>query len=145
MQGVRIRRFEPRDVASVSNIEIECFREPWSEEAVEEVARSSYSVIFVLEEEGRVVAYGGMYLIGSEGEFLNVGVLPAFQGKGYGRAIVRALVSHGKSNGATRFLLEVRRSNVKAVSLYESEGFRRIAERARYYADGEDALIYELG
>ena len=41
-----------------------------------------------------------------------------------------------------RFTLEVRRSNVVAIRLYEREGFRAAGVRRRYYQDnGEDALV----
>jgi [ribosomal protein S18]-alanine N-acetyltransferase len=41
-----------------------------------------------------------------------------------------------------RFTLEVRRSNVVAIHLYEREGFRAAGTRRRYYQDnGEDALV----
>ena len=41
-----------------------------------------------------------------------------------------------------RFTLEVRRSNVIAIRLYEREGFRAAGVRRRYYQDnGEDALV----
>jgi ribosomal-protein-alanine N-acetyltransferase len=41
-----------------------------------------------------------------------------------------------------RFTLEVRRSNLVAIHLYEREGFRAAGVRRRYYQDnGEDALV----
>jgi ribosomal-protein-alanine N-acetyltransferase len=43
---------------------------------------------------------------------------------------------------SARFTLEVRRSNVVAIHLYEREGFRAAGIRRRYYQDnGEDALV----
>jgi ribosomal-protein-alanine N-acetyltransferase len=43
---------------------------------------------------------------------------------------------------SARFTLEVRRSNVIAIHLYEREGFRAAGTRRRYYQDnGEDALV----
>ena len=44
--------------------------------------------------------------------------------------------------------LEVRRSNLAAIHLYETSGFKRVGVRRRYYAsDGEDAIVmlYDLG
>ena len=40
--------------------------------------------------------------------------------------------------------LEVRKSNIKAISLYERVGFSFVGTRPKYYMDGEDALIYWL-
>jgi ribosomal-protein-alanine N-acetyltransferase len=40
-----------------------------------------------------------------------------------------------------RVVLEVRVSNHAAISLYEKFGFKKVAQRPRYYADGENADI----
>ena len=39
--------------------------------------------------------------------------------------------------------LEVRKNNLPAKRLYESEGFNLISERKKYYKDGQSALIYQ--
>ena len=39
---------------------------------------------------------------------------------------------------------EARASNVAAIAMYEMLGFTRFNVRARYYADGEDAVEMEL-
>lgn len=41
------------------------------------------------------------------------------------------------------FFLEVRVSNEAAIRLYESLGMQRVQVRKRYYADGEDALVFK--
>ena len=38
-------------------------------------------------------------------------------------------------------LLEVRESNINAISLYQKLGYQRIAVRKNYYSDGENALV----
>jgi ribosomal-protein-alanine N-acetyltransferase len=41
-------------------------------------------------------------------------------------------------------MLEVRRSNLPAIALYRSLGYREVGVRPRYYAeDGEDALAMD--
>lgn len=40
--------------------------------------------------------------------------------------------------------LEVRVSNISAQRLYQSIGMEQIGTRKRYYANGEDALIYKI-
>jgi ribosomal protein S18 acetylase RimI-like enzyme len=42
-----------------------------------------------------------------------------------------------------KFYLEVRPSNQAAWKLYEKLGYSCVGKRARYYPDGEEALIYE--
>jgi len=40
--------------------------------------------------------------------------------------------------------LEVRKSNKKAISIYERFGLNPIYIRRRYYRDGEDAILYGI-
>jgi len=49
-----------------------------------------------------------------------------------------------KPKSVAEMLLEVRESNVIAIALYEKMGMIRVAKRASYYSDGEDALIFKM-
>lgn len=63
--------------------------------------------------------------------------------QGLGRKLLQQFMTAMDSYQVSRLFLEVRRSNEAAQRLYLSCGFQQIGERLRYYADGEDALIYE--
>ena len=72
-----------------------------------------------------------------EYEIHTVGVDPAYQGQGIGRGMLRNLIEY--ADGGTIFL-EVRTDNEAAIALYESEGFRKMGIRKRYYrVSGADA------
>jgi len=60
-------------------------------------------------------------------------------GKGYGKRLMTFLIDYLRGK-AERFLLDVRRSNIRAIRLYQSLGFKIVSERKRYYSDGENAL-----
>ena len=143
MQGIKVRRAEERDYAQIAVLEAECFAEPWSEDSISQTAQSGHAVILVAERDGRIVAYGGMLVMFDTAEMLNIAVTRAERRKGTGRAVMNALSAEAKSRGATRLMLEVRRSNAGAIALYEGLGFAVISERRGYYANGEDALIYQ--
>jgi ribosomal-protein-alanine N-acetyltransferase len=66
---------------------------------------------------------------------------PEQRRKGFARALLAALIEHARTHQARLILLEVRRSNLPAIGLYESFGFRTTGVRRGYYSDtGEDAL-----
>jgi ribosomal-protein-alanine N-acetyltransferase len=94
--------------------------------------------------EGSCLAgYGGIaFLVGpprAEAEIHTIGVDPAFQGRGIGRALLRGLLAAADARHATVFL-EVRTDNDVARALYESEGFAVVGLRRRYYQpSGADA------
>ncbi len=57
-----------------------------------------------------------------------VGVVPEFQGKGIGRALVLSVLSNFKSAGIKEAYLGVSASNLPAAPLYKSIGFEIIRE-----------------
>ena len=73
---------------------------------------------------------------------MNVAVHPDFRRQGIAEALVNGLVEHLKTMGSHCLTLEVRASNVPAISLYEKLGFSEIGRRKNYYRNPrEDALI----
>ena len=69
-----------------------------------------------------------------------IGVLPAYQRQGIGRALLHACEAQLKT---PRLRLSVRTSNQAAITLYEQEGYRTIDIWKAYYDDGEDAIVME--
>jgi ribosomal-protein-alanine N-acetyltransferase len=70
----------------------------------------------------------------------SVGVLPAYQRRGIGRALLRACEGRLPQ---TRLRLCVRISNETAIRLYKQEGYFAIDTWQKYYNDGENALVME--
>ena len=91
---------------------------------------------------GVIVGYGGI-AIGPpprpDAEIHNLAVAPDHQGRGIGRALLRALLAAADAVHA-RVFLEVRTDNAAALGLYASEGFAVVGLRRRYYQQsGADA------
>ena len=90
-----------------------------------------------------LVGYAGIAFVAgppqAEAEVHTIGVDPAHQGRGIGRALLRALLDVADAAHATVFL-EVRTDNAAAQALYASEGFAVVGLRRRYYQpSGADA------
>ena len=75
------------------------------------------------------------------GHILSFAVKPSSQRKGVGTALLKKLETILKRLNMQEIILEVRLSNIGAISLYEREGFKRKAISENYYEDGEDALV----
>ncbi len=124
---------EKKHIADIAEIESLCFSSPWSEKALELLCRENNFGIAVTEGE-KAVAYGGMTCILDEGEILNIAVHPDYRRRGYGRAVVRALLAEAEKRGITKIFLEVRASNLPAIALYSSEGFEEVGIRKGFYS-----------
>ncbi len=116
--------------------------EPWSAAAFQEELRAGHPYL-AARIGGELVGYGGIAVVagppGAEAEIHTIGVDPAHQCRGIGRALLRGLLAVADARHAAVFL-EVRTDNVAARSLYESEGFAIVGLRRRYYQpSGADA------
>ncbi|MEE3331342.1 MAG: GNAT family N-acetyltransferase [Myxococcota bacterium] len=75
-----------------------------------------------------------------EAELLWLAVAPDRQRCGLGRRLLKAAIDWAEGREAALFL-EVRESNGPALALYRETDFVVAGRRARYYRDGEDALL----
>jgi ribosomal protein S18 acetylase RimI-like enzyme len=78
---------------------------------------------------------------------LGMGLLPAYRGRGLGRALLLATLRSAREAGLARMELEVLASNRAAIALYEREGFEHEGrKRAGRVLDGEaeDVLCMAL-
>ncbi|PZR54903.1 ribosomal-protein-alanine N-acetyltransferase [Xylanimonas oleitrophica] len=92
-----------------------------------------------------VVGYAGLWFDGDVTQVMTVGVDPAWQRRGVGRALMEALVARSRELRAQAVFLEVRVDNEPAITLYESLGFARLGVRKRYYQpEDKDAYTMRL-
>ena len=71
-------------------------------------------------------------------------VLEEYQGNGFGSMMLDFVINLVKSVNVPNISLEVRKSNEKAIKLYEKYGFKYSHTREKYYRNGEDALVLIL-
>ncbi len=138
-----IRRMTARDVAQVYEIEKATFATPWSQQSfLDEMERNACARYLVAEEDGRIIAYGGAWIIMEEGHITNIAVEQVSRGRGVGKTLLKALMQYAANLGVQYLTLEVRKSNLTAQKLYEAFGFQTLAVRKHYYEDnGEDAIL----
>lgn len=92
-------------------------------------------VAFALLWSGAVAVAAGLAV--RQGELLclhSIITAPTQRGRGFGRAITRGLMRWGQTHGATLAWLQVVKSNVPALHLYNALGFGREIYRYHYRA-----------
>ncbi|AIK17683.1 ribosomal protein S18-alanine N-acetyltransferase [Glaesserella parasuis] len=101
-----------------------------------------------LSVENRIVAFAICQFVLDEVTLFNIAVDPAYQGKGYGKQLLQALIAQLQQKQITTLWLEVRASNTTAQKLYFSLGFNEVTVRKNYYPtqDGgrENAVVMAL-
>ena len=137
-----IRNWKFEDILAVSHLEEENFGgEAWSYATLVSAFENPSSCGLIAEDGGEVVGYGCITCAADSSDLENVVVVEGYRRSGIGRAIVEGLLSEAKARGAEKTFLEVRVSNVAAMSMYLKCGFAGVYARTRYYSDGEDCLV----
>jgi ribosomal-protein-alanine N-acetyltransferase len=141
------------DVPDLVELERRSFSHPWSEANFREAVSDPSRVSTVVLREARggggerrtaLVAYCVYQVVADEMHILDLAVCAERQRQGLARWLLAFALDQARRRGAARAFLEVRRSNQPALALYQSLGFRVLAERRLYYRDpGEDALVLE--
>lgn len=148
---VLTRRMEVADLEQVHAIDTLAFSLPWPERSfLFELTRNPAARCWVAEvddiERGRRVA--GMlvtWMIVDEAHIATLATHPEYRRMGIGRRLLAVGLLQAADEGAQRSMLEVRRGNLPARSLYERFGYQVVSVRPQYYKDNnEDALLMNL-
>jgi len=134
------------DIDALIKIERASYPYPWTLGNFRDCLDSGYSC-WVGEIDGALAGYWILMMAAGEGHILNCCVAPAWQGRGFGRALVENLINTARHHVTEALYLEVRPTNTRAVTLYQHLGFDGIALRRNYYpADQgrEDALVMRM-
>lgn len=138
-----IENMQEHHIKAVAELEKMCFSQPWSEVSLrEELDKITSKFLVAINEDGQVIGYVGFNFVLDEGYITNIAVSENCRKCGVAKKMMREIV--GFANGKElRFVsLEVRKSNVAAISLYEKMGFSQVGKRKNFYvAPIEDALI----
>ena len=134
-------RFSAEHINAAARIEAETFAEPWSAEALKLLTTAVYPSFAICEGDA-LVAYFGTSLSLDELQILTVAVDAKARRRGFAGELMGALDEYAKANGIVMISLEVRESNVAAISLYEKYGYARAGLRKNFYRfPTENALV----
>ena len=128
----------------VLDIEVRAYAFPWTDGIFRDCLKVGYSGWLVTSPDDEVLAYAVMSMAVGEAHVLNLCVEPAYHQQGLGRFLLAHLQQVAAAAGMDLMLLEVRKSNTAAISLYMGMGFHKLGVRKAYYParDGaEDAWL----
>lgn len=138
------------DLDRVMTLELASFTHPWTRDAFLGTIRAPFGHAWCLLEADHPESLGGYLVLweeGPEAHLVHICIDPLRRRQGSGELLVRAAIRWARSESMAQLKLEVRESNLAALSLYKKCGFRTVSRSLGYYPDtGEDALLmaYEL-
>lgn len=137
---MKIRKTDLKDLPALSEIEKKCFLDCRNEKALFSELEMPYSLYFTAEENGKTAGYLSGYLVCGQLDIMRLAVLPDFRRKGIAEALIKEAAAH-----CERITLEVRESNIPALSLYKKTGFTVDCVRKDYYSSPtENAVLMSL-
>lgn len=118
-----------------------CFFDAWSLSAVEEFLSYDYNAAIVILCNDEFAGYITYSVICGEIQIANVAVLPQFRKMGAAFQLIKKIITVAKENNCQVITLEVRASNMPAISLYKKSGFEVVGERKDFYKNPKDDAV----
>ena len=136
-----VKPIDYRHIKEIANLEKICFSTPWSEQTITEAFKTG-TRFFIAEKDNKILGYVGISAILDEGYITNVAVFPKARQQGVASLLLETLFDFAKEKGLSFISLEVRESNMSAISLYRKFGFKTEGKRKNFYSHPqENALI----
>lgn len=131
-------------LSEIMRIENESFSPPWSEKNVYQELITDDSIFLARLDDGTVCGFLIAKCAFDEAELYQLAVSENRRRTGNAAVLMDVFIERLTERKVKRVFLEVRKSNIPAVSLYEKYGFKTMNIRKNYYsAPVEDALIME--
>ncbi len=141
-----IRPAEMEDMEALLAIEGACFRgERFHRSYIEHLISAEEVDVFVCVVRGAVISSAMVvhYRASELSRLLSLATLPAYRGRGYSRTMLKRAEDLARQNGSRKMGLEVRKSNLAAIGLYEENGYRSIGTLHDFFGPVGDAWQME--
>ncbi len=141
---INIRPMQKSEVEEVLKIEERAYGEHhWSKDSFYgELSNDLAHYYSAIDANNNLIGYAGCWRIIDEAHITTIAVRPEHKRKKIGEALLNRILEDCYKNEIKYITLEVRISNIPAISLYEKYGFKSIGARKGYYQNNnEDALI----
>jgi ribosomal-protein-alanine N-acetyltransferase len=138
---VRIRPSSIADINYIMEIERASFPEDaYTNEQFQHMYKENHNWFFAAEILGHIVGYVAGLVSNGIGEFDSIAIDPCYRRLGIGRRLAEYMIKRLHEKGIDEYSLEVRKSNVGGILLYQTLGFEIHEELQNYYGD-EDACL----
>ncbi len=145
--AVSLRPMIEADLPRVLSIEHAVHVAPWTQGHFKGEMDKPYSQVWVLtddESDSEIFGYVVFWEMGESFEILNIAVALSARGLGYAKKMLQYVVRAALAKNAKRLILDVRKSNLPAIALYQRSGFTITQLRKGFYSNGEDAYSMNL-
>jgi ribosomal protein S18 acetylase RimI-like enzyme len=131
---VTIRPMQPGELEQIWRVDLASFQTLWQNSLPSlDLAYHQSSIATVAEDETGIIGYQISTTSAMGGHLARLAVLPAYQGRRIGYALLNDLLRQFVYRGIFRVTVNTQSDNLASLKLYEKAGFERTGERYPVY------------
>ena len=143
---MEFRLAEVKDIDNLYQLENSTFVSPWTYSQFEyEIKENSFAKLLIIEENEELIGYIDYWIIFDQATINKICIKEKYRRQGLAQKLLDMCFEDIKQNECMVITLEVRKSNEKAIKLYQKNGFDIVLTKPQYYSDGEDAYYMVKG
>lgn len=148
--GGCVSKATPQDAERIARLHRDVFDKGWDADFVGDILRSpsGFGCLGFAKGSEPEIGFALARSAGDDFEILSFAIRNNMRRRGFGSALLTALIEIARSTGACRVILDVRNDNAAALKLYRGAGFQLNGRRKNYYKNSDgaqcDALLLTL-
>ncbi len=127
-----MREINSSDIKTITEIYNNSFSKPWQEDDFIKLLNNPSAKGFIIENYAFVI----IQAIDDEAEIITIAVTKKNRNQGLGKKLLQKI-----KEDFSKVFLEVNETNVPALNLYSSVGFKKSGIRKKYYNKTDDAIM----
>ncbi|WP_191602132.1 ribosomal protein S18-alanine N-acetyltransferase [Marinomonas algicola] len=137
-----IRKALVEDLNGIDVLDKASNENPWGKKLIKDALESRSNWVIADDKEQSIFAWLTASVVLDESELELIVVHPECRRLGYAKQLIEQWFDEMMGRHVSQFILEVRESNLPAISLYQNVGFVPVGLRKNYYAaPNEHALL----
>lgn len=132
------------DIDAILPLENELYHKPWQKKDYEYELNDNpfaYYLKLIDKDSNEIMGFIGFWIKFEQAEITKVSIAKKYQGYKLSKLLMADAENRIRLAECENITLEVRVSNIVAINLYKSCGFKTVATRKKYYENGEDAYL----
>lgn len=144
MENNKIHICKTKNIKDIISVESTLEHSILSLDSINQDITNDIYTYSVIEYNDNIAGYIAFSNCIDHTDLISIAINPKYRGLGLAKELINYMEIVCKNASLFPIILEVRSSNVAAISLYEKIGFKLINTRKNYYKNPlEDALIYQ--
>jgi ribosomal protein S18 acetylase RimI-like enzyme len=134
-RGITLHRATPEDIAELVSLDTEAFGLPETGDNCESLLENRYDSTYVAKLDGQTFGKIAALTDGESSYIFGFVIKPEMRRRGYGKEVLGLMLRKLLAEGKNSVILEVAVANERALSLYQSCGFKEVTVYDYYELD----------